>query len=115
MSETFKERVIKVWKEKRPDIKSVRKLEMEIGLSNGSIASWNTSKPTEDKIKKVASFFKIPVSYLLNETDDMTPSASEKHIPDISTDDVFFFEGQEVDEDTMEYIRETLRRIKKNN
>ena len=36
MSMTFNERVQTVWKEKRPDIKSVRNLEERIGLTGGT-------------------------------------------------------------------------------
>lgn len=94
---------------------SLRELNEKAGLGTNAIYRWKEQIPSVDKIKKVADVLRVSVDYLLGETDDMTPSAPEKHIPDISTDDVFFFEGQEVDEDTMDYIRETLRRIKKNN
>lgn len=66
MSETFKDRVVDVWKERRPDIRSVRKLEEEIGLSNGLIASWSKSEPSKEKVEKVANFFNVSVDYLLN-------------------------------------------------
>ena len=68
---TFNERVRMIWKEKRPDIKSVRNLEEHIGLSNGTIASWKKSSPSQAKIEQVASFFGVSVDYLLGNTDDM--------------------------------------------
>lgn len=71
MSITFNERVQKVWKEKRPDIKSVRNLEERIGLSNGTIASWKKSSPSQAKIEQVANFFGVSVDYLLGNTDEM--------------------------------------------
>lgn len=70
MSETFKDRVVDVWKERRPDIRSVRKLEEEIGLSNGLIASWSKSEPSKEKVEKVANFFNVSVDYLLNRKND---------------------------------------------
>lgn len=71
MTETFKDRVLTVWKEKRPDIKSIRSLEENIGLSNGSISSWSKSSPSQLKIEQVANFFNVSVDYLLGNTDDM--------------------------------------------
>ncbi|MCT8395214.1 helix-turn-helix domain-containing protein [Weissella soli] len=68
---TFNERVQNIWKEKRPDIKSVRKLEEKIGLSNGTIASWKKSSPSKSKMEQVADFFGVSVDYLLGNTDDM--------------------------------------------
>ena len=84
MSMTFNERVRTVWKEKRPDIKSVRNLEERIGLSNGTIASWKKSSPSQAKIEQVANFFGVSVDYLLGNTDDM--HANKK---DESTDELF--------------------------
>ncbi|KAA8455277.1 XRE family transcriptional regulator [Weissella paramesenteroides] len=74
MSITFNERVRTVWKEKRPDIKSVRNLEEHIGLSNGTIASWKKSSPSQAKIEQVANFFGVSVDYLLGNTDDIHAS-----------------------------------------
>ena len=77
MSMTFNERVRMIWKEKRPDIKSVRNLEEHIGLSNGTIASWKKSSPSQAKIEQVASFFGVSVDYLLGNTDDMHTTKNE--------------------------------------
>lgn len=98
MSENFKERVIKVWKERRPDIKSVRKLEIEIGLSNGSIASWSKSEPSKEKIEKIADFFKVPINYLLGRDDNLASSSSNnpKYV-DLSDEDIIMaFNGKPI-------------------
>lgn len=97
MSENFKERVIAVWKERRPDIKSVRKLEIEIGLSNGSIASWAKSEPSKEKIEKVADFFKVPINYLLGRDDGSTISSNNPKYVDLSDDDIIMaFNGKPI-------------------
>lgn len=80
MSETFKDRIVDVWKERRPDIRSVRKLEEEIGLSNGLIASWSKSEPSKEKVEKVANFFNVSVDYLLNGKKDESNGKHDKSI-----------------------------------
>lgn len=80
MSETFKDRIVDVWKERRPDIRSVRKLEEEIGLSNGLIASWSKSEPSKEKVEKVANFFNVSVDYLLNGKKDKPNGKHDKSI-----------------------------------
>lgn len=40
-----RDNVIRLWKERRPDIKSVAELERKINLSNGIIAKWDTIEP----------------------------------------------------------------------
>lgn len=83
------------------------------GLSNKAIYGWKKSTPKADNLQKVADVLHVSTDYLLGRTDDMNLGSSDDHITDINTDGVFFFDGREVDEDTMDYIRETLRRLKK--
>ena len=100
MSETFKDRIVDVWKERRPDIRSVRKLEEEIGLSNGLIASWSKSEPSKEKVEKVANFFNVSVDYLLNGKKD---EPNGKHDNSIDVDELLendelllSFQGKEI-------------------
>lgn len=100
MSETFKDRVVDVWKERRPDIRSVRKLEEEIGLSNGLIASWSKSEPSKEKVEKVANFFNVSVDYLLNRKNE---EHNGKHDNSIDVDELLendelllSFQGKEI-------------------
>lgn len=100
MSETFKDRVVDVWKERRPDIRSVRKLEEEIGLSNGLIASWSKSEPSKEKVEKVANFFNVSVDYLLNRKNE---EPNGKHDNSIDMDELLendelllSFQGKEI-------------------
>ena len=46
---------------------SVRSLEKELGFSNGSVSKWETSVPGFDKAVKVANYFNVPVSELMEE------------------------------------------------
>lgn len=100
MSETFKDRIVDVWKERRPDIRSVRKLEEEIGLSNGLIASWSKSEPSKEKVEKVANFFNVSVDYLLNGKKD-EPNGKHENSIDVNelleNDELLLsFQGKEI-------------------
>ena len=45
-------------------------LERTLGLSNGSMARWEKSSPSVEKVQKVADYFNVSVDYLLGRTDD---------------------------------------------
>lgn len=49
---------------------SVSALEKSLGFSNGSIAKWATSLPRVDSAIKVANFFGVPVTQLLELQDE---------------------------------------------
>ena len=44
---------------------SIPKLELELGLSSGSISKWGKSSPKADNLVKVANYFNVSVDYLL--------------------------------------------------
>lgn len=44
---------------------SVRKLEIDAELKNGTISKWNKCSPTVDSLNKVATVLKVSVDYLL--------------------------------------------------
>lgn len=50
---------------------SIRKIEMDLELSNGSLSKWNLSTPSVDKINKVAEYLNVPISELLKESEPM--------------------------------------------
>lgn len=49
---------------------SINRLEREAGLTRGSVAKWDDHTPSYEKLRKVADYFGVPVSYLTGETDD---------------------------------------------
>ncbi|MBD5430981.1 MAG: helix-turn-helix transcriptional regulator [Lactobacillus sp.] len=73
-----KDNVITLWKEKRPDIKSVAELERKIDLSNGIISKWDTKRPSTKSAQKVADFFKVPLSEILDDVSDKSVSLDEE-------------------------------------
>ncbi|MCS9983969.1 XRE family transcriptional regulator [Weissella paramesenteroides] len=120
MSITFNERVRTVWKEKRPDIKSVRNLEERIGLSNGTIASWKKSSPSQAKIEQVANFFGVSVDYLLGNTDDMHVNKKATANEPVDLDDLLsekgmaMFDGQPLSDEYKKALLAMLNTMKDN-
>ena len=45
--------------------KPLAHLEKELGFSNGSVAKWERTSPSIDKVKKVADYFNVSTDYLL--------------------------------------------------
>lgn len=42
-------------------------MEQQLGFGNGVIGRWNKSKPSYDRLEKVANALGVPVSYLTGE------------------------------------------------
>lgn len=117
MPETIKERVLALRDAQRPDIKSIRKLETTIGISNGALSSWDKSTPTAKNVQKVADFFNVTTDYILGETDtngpkvnldSMTPLELDKALSD---EGIVMFDGQPLSE---EYKRALLAMLRAN-
>lgn len=49
---------------------SIRKIEQECDISNGSICKWNEVDPGVSKLMAVANYFEIPIDYFI--LDDKT-------------------------------------------
>lgn len=54
-----------------------RKLEQEIGLSNGAISKWNKSSPSTETLNNVANYFGVSTDYLLGKTDQKEKAPAE--------------------------------------
>lgn len=61
---------------------TIKALEREIGLGNGTITRWNTNIPSYDKVIKVADFLQTSFYWLIfgKEAGDLTPE--EKKLVD---------------------------------
>lgn len=44
---------------------SIAKLEKECEIGNGTIKRWETSMPSLKSLEKISVFFKVPISYFL--------------------------------------------------
>lgn len=58
------ERIEKLCKER---CVSIRRLETECQLSNGSVVKWKTSSPTVESLYKVAQFFGVSIDELVRD------------------------------------------------
>lgn len=45
----------------------IRKLELNLGFSQGSVCKWNDVCPSVDKVKKVADFLGVTVDELISD------------------------------------------------
>ncbi|WP_137597824.1 helix-turn-helix domain-containing protein [Paucilactobacillus kaifaensis] len=48
---------------------SIVELEEKLGFSRNSLYAWKKSKPSVDKLEKVADYFNVSTDYLLGRTD----------------------------------------------
>lgn len=73
---------------------SIAALEKECGFGNGLIKKWTTSKPSFDKLQKVADTLKVNVNYFSSKT-DKSNNKNEKAVPDnlipISGNEIYMF------------------------
>lgn len=70
---TLKEKVLSLWHQTRPDIRSLAELERKIGFGHGVIKTWDTVQPNIKNIQKVADFFNVPLESLI------TVGSANKH------------------------------------
>lgn len=89
----IKENILKICKERGI---SVYKLEKSAGLSHGYIGKLDKSKPTGEKLQKIANFFEIPIEQLLSGEDS---NKSDSVVKDVEVG---------------EYIENILSRLRNN-
>jgi len=56
---------------------SIPKLEKEFGFGNGAIYKWDVSRPTVDKVQKVAEYFGATIDSLVRGNDNRMPENRE--------------------------------------
>ena len=97
---------------------SLPQLELELGLGNGTISRWRSSSPNTDKLKKIADYFGISMDYLLGREvnnnglsirnqKDVAKNLDEI-LEQIDNDDGLMFDGVAFDEETKEYLKNSL-------
>ncbi|CAH0419241.1 helix-turn-helix domain-containing protein [Periweissella ghanensis] len=90
-------------------------LSAKAGLGEKTIYKWKTQVPKTETLQKVADVLGVSVDFLLGNTDDPTSTETKQKQKntDLASEGVFFYDGREISEDTMNFIRETLKRIQK--
>ncbi len=56
---------------------TIKALEKELGLGNGSIRRWDDTAPSVDKVLLVAKRFGVTVEWLKGESDEKSPPPTE--------------------------------------
>ena len=46
---------------------SIKQIERECGIGNGTIRKWGTQSPSIENVRKVANYLRVPLSYLIDE------------------------------------------------
>lgn len=99
---------------------SQRKMEQDIGISNGASSKWETSSPSADVLQKLSSYFNVSINYLVTgKTDSDTISLNSKDEKDIAKrlentlialDDQegLMFSGEPLDDTTKELLKASL-------
>lgn len=65
---------------------TLKAIERELGISNGSIRNWDTSKPSVEKVRLVAEKFNVTIDWIITgrNTADLNPN--EQKLVDIYRD-----------------------------
>lgn len=99
---------------------SQRKMEQDIGISNGASSKWGTSSPSGDVLQKLSSYFNVSINYLVTgETDSDTISLNAKDEKDIAkrlentltaldAQEGLMFSGEPLDDTTRELLKASL-------
>lgn len=93
------------------------KLEKELGFSNGSISKWRTSKPTTERLQKIADYFGVTLDYLmtgeeenqnLHKNGDITDEI-DKIMKELESENgPLYYEGKPIDDRKMSILRNAL-------
>ena len=98
---------------------SQRKMEQDIGISNGASSKWGTSSPSIEIVQKLSNYFGVSINYLVtNEcnSDTMLNKRDENDIAkrlentmaDLDADEALMFSGEPLDEETRELLKASL-------
>lgn len=103
---------------------SFAQLERSLDFSNGSIARWDKSSPSVDKVDKVAKYFNVALDYLLCKTDrrgyyDPNIYLTDKEEKDVAktmrklkqqlmSEQGLMFDGEVLDEETAQLLLEAI-------
>ena len=99
---------------------SQRKMEQDIGISNGASSKWENSSPSIEILQKVSSYFNVSINYLVTgNTDSGTISLNANDEKDIAkrlentltaldAQEGLMFSGEPLDDTTRELLKASL-------
>lgn len=112
----MKERVKQLCKEKGV---SMNTAESEMGLAKGYISKLGKSNPNQKTLQKMSDYFGVPVTYLMYGDRDEKEKLSTQNKRDVAknldeileaidSDDGLMFDGAAFDEETKEYLKNSI-------
>lgn len=97
---------------------SQRKMEQDIGISNGASSKWENSSPSIEILQKLSSYFNVSINYLitgettsaaLNTNDEKDIEKYIKHtLSALDTQNGLMFSGEPLDDTTKELLKASL-------
>ena len=99
---------------------SQRKMEQEIGISNGASSKWGNSSPSIEVLQKLSVYFKVPLHYFLTDepnSDMLSFNARDENdiakrlehtLLTLNTQEGLMFSGEPLDEATRELLKVSL-------
>ena len=99
---------------------SQRKMEQDIGISNGASSKWGSSSPSADVLQKLSSYFGVSINYLVTGKDEPdTISLNSRDEKDIAkrlentltaldAQEGLMFSGEPLDDTTRELLKASL-------
>ena len=88
---------------------TIAQLERILDFSGGSIARWDKSRPSVDKLQKVADYFEVSTDYLLGRTDEPYYKLTEKEKLDIGTQAEVNFYGEPMTDEARASLRAAIQ------
>lgn len=98
---------------------SQRKMEQDIGISNGASSKWGTSSPSIEILQKLSDYFEVSLNYLMTGNDNSATMLNkrdendiakrlENTLADLDADGALMFSGEPLDNMTRELLKAGL-------
>lgn len=85
------------------------------GFSSNLFYRWKKFDPKGKDLAKIADYFHTTTDYLLGRTEDPDLPNAKRKSTDLADDVLFTYQGKEIPEADMKYIRELLKRFDDSN
>lgn len=98
---------------------SQRKMEQDLGISNGASSKWGSSSPSIEILQKLSDYFEVSLNYLMTGENDSGTMLNKKDendiakrlentLSDLDANETLMFSGEPLDETTRELLKASL-------